>query len=62
MSQWSSFSDFIAMSGYGRYVWGAYGMVLLCFIYEIYSVWKRRKIATRDLMIEARAHQAEEDL
>ena len=62
MDQWGSFSDFISMGGYGRYVWGAYGMVIFCFIWELVSLSRRRQRAAKELLLEARAHQAEEDL
>ncbi|ANU66145.1 heme exporter protein CcmD [Turicimonas muris] len=62
MDQWGSFSDFISMGGYGRYVWGAYGMVIFCFICELVSLSRRRQRAAKELLLEARAHQAEEDL
>ena len=62
MGQWTSFTDFISMGGYGQYVWGAYGMVLFCFICEVIGLIRRRQKAARELMLEARAHQAEEDL
>ncbi len=62
MDQWDGIGAFLYMSGYGRYVWGAYGMVIFCFLCELYSLGRRRKRATSELIFEARAHQAEEDL
>lgn len=62
MGQWESFSDFIAMGGYARYVWVAYAMVLICFVGELYSLGRRRQRAARELFLEARAHMAEEDI
>ncbi len=62
MNQWDSVYGFFAMGGYGRYVWGAYGMVVLCFIGELYLLVKRRQKAIKELQLEARAHQAEGDL
>ncbi|HLR12656.1 MAG TPA: heme exporter protein CcmD [Burkholderiaceae bacterium] len=32
---WSSLSDFLAMGGYGGYVWGALGMVALVLLAEV---------------------------
>ena len=41
----TSFSEFIAMGGYGFYVWLAYGVSLLSvFILILNTVQKRRKI------------------
>lgn len=62
MGQWDSFSSFIAMGGYGQYVWGAYGMVLFCFICELIGLGRRRQKAVKEVLMEARAHQSEEDL
>ena len=62
MGQWESISAFISMGGYGQSVWGSYGMVLFCFICEIVGLVRRRQKAARELLMEARAHQSEEDL
>ena len=35
---WHSASEFFDMGGYGLYVWGSYGMALLCILIEIVSV------------------------
>ena len=34
---WSSLNDFLAMGGYGLYVWGSYGMCALVFVAECWS-------------------------
>ena len=31
-------SDFFAMGGYGLYVWGSYGVALLCIVLDVLSV------------------------
>ena len=31
-------SEFFAMGGYGLYVWGSYGVALLCILLDILSV------------------------
>ncbi len=62
MDQWESLSHFILMDGYGKYVWGSYGIVLLCFLVEIFGLNRRRRKAAREVMLEARAHQAEEQI
>jgi heme exporter protein D len=33
---WGSLDAFLAMGGYGFYVWGAYGVTVLCIFFEIY--------------------------
>jgi len=42
---WGSLGEFLAMGGYGFYVWGSYGVAALCICIEIYSL-KTRKEAT----------------
>ncbi len=32
---WGSLNEFLDMGGYGLYVWGSYGMALLCLLVEI---------------------------
>jgi heme exporter protein D len=32
---WGSLSEFLAMGGYGLYVWGSYVMALLCIVIEV---------------------------
>ena len=39
---WSSLSDFLAMGGYGLYVWGSFGMTALVLAVELWSVRRRR--------------------
>lgn len=33
--EWASWSDFWRMGGYGFYVWGSYGVTVLCILIEI---------------------------
>ena len=35
-------SDFLAMGGYGFYVWGSYGMTLLCIAVEVLLLNRNR--------------------
>jgi heme exporter protein D len=35
---WGSLNEFLAMGGYGLYVWGSYGMALLCILVEVVSL------------------------
>jgi len=39
---WSSFADFVAMGGYGPYVWGSYGVVAGTVLIEILGLVARR--------------------
>jgi heme exporter protein D len=40
---WSSVADFIAMGGYGLYVWGAFGVTAVVMVGEVVSLRARRK-------------------
>ena len=59
MIHWNSFADFIAMGGYGFYVWGSFGVTLLIMAIEPIVVIHNRKntIARlkRHLRADARA-------
>jgi len=33
-------SEFLAMGGYGLYVWGSYGVALLCIVLDVLSLKK----------------------
>ena len=42
---WNSFGDFLAMGGYGLYVWGSMGVcALVCFVEPIALNLKRRAL------------------
>ena len=40
---WSSASDFLAMGGYGLYVWGSFGLTALIILLELWSLSMRRR-------------------
>ena len=40
---WTSWSDFVAMGGYGFYVWGSFGMVALVMLAEVAQIALRRR-------------------
>ena len=40
---WNSFSDFLAMGGYGLYVWGSLGACALVCIFEPISLNLKRR-------------------
>ena len=45
---WNSFSDFLAMGGYGLYVWGSFGVTALIMIAEpILAVRRRTSLIAR---------------
>ena len=35
---WGSLNDFLAMGGYGFYVWGSYAAAALCIAIEIWTL------------------------
>jgi heme exporter protein D len=59
MTQWHSFSDFIAMDGYGLYIWGAYGVTFLCMVIEPLRAVPRRRPAGRDAHLATHSEQEE---
>jgi len=46
---WPSFADFVAMGGYGTYVWGSYAATVACIVLELLAIKARRKAALRAL-------------
>ena len=44
--QWGSPSEFLAMGGYGLYVWTSFVATALCMVWEVLALWRRR-IAVR---------------
>ena len=48
---WTSWSDFVAMGGYGLYVWGSFGMVALVMVAEVAQIAARRRA-----LAQARGH------
>ena len=40
---WNSVSDFIAMGGYGLYVWGSVGMTVAIVAAELWQLGARRR-------------------
>ena len=50
---WQSFSEFIAMGGYGFYVWGSFGVTFLAMGLELWLVNKRRQRIAQAVKQEA---------
>lgn len=46
---WSSFGDFLAMGGYGLYVWGSFGVTAVVMAGELLSLRQRRRRAIVDV-------------
>ena len=41
--QWSSAGDFLAMGGYGLYVWGAYAATAVIMVAEVIALARRAR-------------------
>ena len=46
---WGSVSAFLAMGGYGLYVWGSFGLTAAVMVIEVLLVSQRRRNALRNL-------------
>lgn len=55
MIHWQSFADFIAMGGYGTYVWGSFGVTVLIMVIEPIIVARTRKTTLARLQRQLRA-------
>jgi heme exporter protein D len=45
---WASLADFLAMGGYGLYVWGSYGMLVAVLAGELWALRARRKALAQE--------------
>ncbi len=50
---WASIDEFIAMGGYGFYVWGSYAVTVACIVLELVVIKARRNTALRALPRQA---------
>ena len=41
LMNWSSWSEFFSMGGYGLYVWGSYAVAVLCIVAEVLLISNR---------------------
>ena len=55
MIHWASFSDFIAMGGYGFYVWGSFGATALIMAIEPIVAARNQKATIARLKRQLRA-------
>lgn len=60
MIYWHSFSDFLAMGGYGFYVWGSFGVTALIMVLEPILVIQHRKSTLARLKRQLRAEERAE--
>lgn len=61
MIHWNSFGDFIAMGGYGLYVWGSFGVTALVMVIEPILVARNRKSTIARLKRQLRADSRAEN-
>jgi heme exporter protein D len=61
MIHWKSFADFIAMGGYGVYVWGSFGVTALIMIIEPIMVARNRRTTIARLKRQMRAETRTEN-
>lgn len=45
--KWGSVSEFLAMGGYGFYVWVSFGTTALCMAWEVLTLRRRHAAALR---------------
>ena len=43
--QWESLEHFLAMGGYGFFVWGSYGVTVAALAVEVWLARRRRRLA-----------------
>ena len=55
MIYWNSFADFIAMGGYGFYVWGSFGLTALIMAIDPIAVMRNRRTTLARLKRQLRA-------
>ena len=55
MIYWNSFADFLAMGGYGFYVWGSFGATALILAIEPVVVARQRKTTVARVRRQLRA-------
>jgi heme exporter protein D len=55
MIYWNSFADFLAMGGYGFYVWGSFGLTALIMALEPITAARTQKLTIARLKRQLRA-------
>ena len=58
---WNSFGEFLAMGGYGLYVWGSFGVTALILVAEPILAVRNRKALVARLKRQARADRTKEE-
>lgn len=55
---WKSLDDFIAMGGYGFYVWGSYLVTTVLIVAEILLLRARRRTVEKNRLIQTNSQTA----
>ena len=58
---WASLSDFLAMGGYGCYVWGSFLVFLICLVGEVVLVLNRKRTLLKQLSLIHKATKNEQN-
>ncbi|KAF3981089.1 MAG: heme exporter protein CcmD [Methylococcales symbiont of Hymedesmia sp. n. MRB-2018] len=53
----NSFNEFLAMGGYGMYVWSAYGIAFVVLLLNIVLPFMQRKQLVRDLALKQKRNK-----
>lgn len=61
MIYWNSLSDFLAMGGYGLYVWGSFGITVLIMAIEPIVVARNQNATKARLKRQIRAESRSSD-
>lgn len=54
--KWGSLSEFLAMGGYGFYVWISFGATALCMVWEVLALQRRHASAIQAESAEEGTH------
>ncbi|MFN3920560.1 MAG: heme exporter protein CcmD [Methylohalobius sp.] len=44
-----TWSEFLAMGGYGAYVWSAYGLAAAVLLWNLIVAWRKQRLLVREL-------------
>lgn len=55
---WHSWQDFLAMGGYGAYVWGSFGVVAAVMVLELWALGRREREAQAAVAVHEEAGAA----
>ncbi len=56
--QWTSLADFLAMGGYGLYVWGSFGVTGTAILIEVIALRRSHKRLVKELKTQAQSNHS----